>query len=52
MHHILVKVKVKVARGEGSGIRAHVAKNLNGHATFLLCFLHVSKLVLFRNMCF
>ena len=48
--HILVKVKVKVAQGEGSDIQAHVAKKLTGYAIFLLCFLHVSKLVLFRNM--
>ena len=48
--HIFVKMKVKVARGEGGGIRAHIAKKLNGHAILLLCFLDVSKLVLYRNM--
>ena len=43
-------MKVKVARGEGGGVRAHIAKKFYGHSILLLCFLDVSKLVLYRNM--
>ena len=43
MCHNFVKVKVKVAQGDGSGIIAHVAKQFTGYAIFLLCFLHACK---------